>query len=242
MIKVTLIGRGNISYHLAHHFRLAKNAELVAVLDSREELSAQSLATTDICIVAVSDGAIEKVAGYLKGCRCLIVHTSGNIALNELSDNIRRGVFYPLQTFTKNQTVNFKNIPICIEAENQKDLKLLSELAAMISNNVVEINSEQRKSLHLAAVFVNNFTNHLYYMGQQLCEENQIPFELLTPLIEETAKKIKKLPPFEAQTGPARRQDIGTMNSHMGRLKKENHKKIYDLLTKSIQNTYGKKL
>lgn len=242
MIKVTLVGRGNVSYHLAHAFRLAENVELVAVLDSREELQAKSLSTADVCIIAVSDDAIKTVAKDFSNCQCLVVHTSGSIALNELPNCIRRGVFYPLQTFTKNQDVDFKDIPICVETESKKDLEIVSELASTISNNVIEINSEQRKSLHIAAVFVNNFTNHLYHIGQQLCEENKIPFELLIPLIQETAKKIEKLSSYETQTGPARRKDAGTLESHLSHLKKEGHKKIFALLTESIQNTYEKKL
>ncbi|PHQ61902.1 MAG: hypothetical protein COC08_03060 [Maribacter sp.] len=242
MIKVTLVGRGNVSSHLAHAFRLAENVELVAVLDSRKELHPKSLSTSDVCIIVVSDDAIKTVGKYFAKSQCLVVHTSGSIALTALPKGIRRGVFYPLQTFTKNQDVDFKGIPLCIEAENKKDLGIMSTLASTISNKVIEINSEQRKSLHIAAIFVNNFTNHLYYIGQQLCEENKIPFELLSPLIQETVKKIGALSPYEAQTGPARRKDAGIFESHMSHLKKEDYKKIYAVLTESIQNTYGKKL
>jgi len=114
-------------------------------------------------------------------------------------------------------------------------------LAKFISGNVYEINSHQRKSLHLAAVFVSNFVNHMYHIGNDICKENRIPFKILQPLIKETAEKIVNLDPIEAQTGPARRNDLQTMEMHIGQLKSKTQKEIYKLLTKSMQETYGRK-
>ncbi len=252
MVKITLIGTGNIAACLYRFFAKEDTVKIVQVLGRKNDSFAVSekytiigkgkIKKADIYIIAVSDSAIPVVSKLLANEDGLVVHTSGSMALNNLPIGIRRGVFYPLQTFTKNRDINFRAVPICIEAESKKDSKLLRKLASTISDRVFEIDTKQRKSLHLAAIFVNNFTNHLYYIGQQLCEKNQIPFELLTPLIQETVKKIEELSPFEAQTGPAKRSDTQTLKNQLNQLNTKNHKEIYSLLTKSIQNTYGKKL
>ena len=132
-------------------------------------------------------------------------------------------------------------IPLCLEAENITDYLVLETVAKSISDAVYSISSEQRKALHVAAVFVNNFTNHLYQIGQEICEEHNVSFDILKPLIAETANKINTLSPIDAQTGPAKRNDITTIKSHLSYLSDENQKNIYALLTKSIQNN-GKKL
>ena len=123
---------------------------------------------------------------------------------------------------------------MCIEAENQADYQVLELVAKTISDTVFNINSEQRKALHVAAVFVNNFVNHLYQIGHDICIENNIPFEILNPLIQETANKVISLSPKEAQTGPAKRNDTQTINSHLSFLSDETQKEIYKTLTKSI--------
>ena len=164
------------------------------------------------------------------------------ITINDLPNDYRRGAFYPLQTFTKEKELDFSNIPICIEAENQKDVSILSELAGYISKNVKEVSSTQRKSLHLAAVFANNFTNHLYQAAYDICDESNLSFDLIKPLIIETADKIRTLSPFEAQTGPARRNDTVTISDHIEMLANPNRKEIYSQLSKSIQKNYGKEL
>ena len=165
-----------------------------------------------------------------------VVHTSGTASLETLDPKNKRGVFYPLQTFSKNKEIDFSEIPFCLETENESDYALLEAVAKSISNSVFSINSEQRKALHVSAVFVNNFTNHLYQIGQEICEEHQVPFEILKPLIQETAKKINILNPIDAQTGPAKRNDSSTIETHLEYLTSENQKNIYKLLTQSIQH------
>jgi predicted short-subunit dehydrogenase-like oxidoreductase (DUF2520 family) len=152
-----------------------------------------------------------------------------------LENNSRKGVFYPLQSFTKGKKVDFYSIPICIEATHSTDEKLLKELANKLSDKIFTISSEQRKKLHVAAVFVNNFTNHMYTIGNNICKKNNIPFEILKPLIEETAQKVFKISPEKAQTGPAIRKDSETIKNHLFLLD-EQEKEIYNLMTKSIQN------
>ena len=146
-----------------------------------------------------------------------------------------------MQTFTKNKVVDFSSIPICLESENATDFQLLDKVAKSISNSVFAINTEQRKALHVAAVFVNNFTNHLYQIGNEICDENHVPFDILKPLIAETANKIMTLSPLDAQTGPAKRNDKVTIDAHEQFISNENQLTIYKILTQSIQEN-GKKL
>lgn len=253
MIKITLIGSGNVSQHLINAF--AKNSaielievysrtkkEIAPLLDSNKIVTDLALLKeADLYIIAVSDDAISIVSEQLPFKNKLVAHTSGTASLQAINTKNRSAVFYPLQTFTKNKEVDFKVIPLCLEAENNTDYLVLETVAKSISDAVYSINSEQRKALHVAAVFVNNFTNHLYQIGQEICEEHQVSFDILKPLIAETANKINTLSPIEAQTGPAKRNDITTIESHLSYLSNENQKNIYTLLTKSIQNN-GKKL
>ncbi|MFE3868240.1 Rossmann-like and DUF2520 domain-containing protein [Flavobacterium sp. LS2P90] len=257
MTKVIIIGSGNVAQHLIAAFQKSQNMgteiDLIQVFSRQKESVSHlldlkkitddlaTLEEADLYIIAVSDDAIAAVSSQIPFKNRLVVHTSGSIPLNALDDDNRKGVFYPLQTFTKNKEVDFKTIPICLESENATDFQLLEKVAKMISDKVFAINSEQRKALHVAAVFVNNFTNHLYQIGSEICQENQVPFEILKPLISETAQKIMVLSPEEAQTGPAKRNDSATIEAHKAFLSDENHLKIYKTLTQSIQHN-GKKL
>ncbi|MFV7236930.1 MULTISPECIES: Rossmann-like and DUF2520 domain-containing protein [Flavobacterium] len=257
MIKVIIIGSGNVAQHLIAAFQNSQNLgteiELVQVF-SRQIGSVShlldldhitndfdTLTEADLYIIAVSDDAIAAISSKLPFKNRLVVHTSGSVPLNALDDNNRKGVFYPLQTFTKNKAVDFKIIPICLESENATDFQLLEKVAKAISDKIFAINSEQRKALHVAAVFVNNFVNHLYQIGNEICQEHQVPFEILKPLISETTQKIMVLSPSAAQTGPAKRNDIKTIQAHEAFLSNEDHLKIYKTLTQSIQHN-GKKL
>lgn len=252
MIKVSIIGSGNVAQHLIQAFQLNSQIELVQVvardiknvahLDSNRITSDYTqLQEADLYIIAVSDDAIAEVSSALPFENRLVAHTSGTVALDSLNSNNRRAVFYPLQSFSKDKPIDFKSVPICLEAENEKDVQILKQLAHSISNAFYEINSEQRKALHVAAVFVNNFVNYLYQMGNEICDANAIPFEILKPLIQETANKIATLSPKNAQTGPAKRNDLKTIAAHEEFLKDENQAAIYKLLTQSLQNN-GKKL
>jgi len=243
MINVTLVGKGNLSSHLEGAFSTAKNVLLKDVVSSRANtletiVSDEDAENNHIYIIAVSDDAISSVSQKLIKSKSLIAHTSGSVALSKLPKGLRRGVFYPLQTFSKERKVDFKTVPFCIEAENNSDLTLLKDLASTISDSIYEISSEQRKSLHLAAVFANNFTNHLYQISKEICKMNEIPFDILKPLIKETALKIENHQPAEMQTGPAVRYDQKTIEKHLEMLNNENYKKAYQLLTKSIQKSH----
>ena len=257
MVKIVIIGSGNVAQHLIAAFQnaqiLGSEIQLIQVYSRQtanvshlvdlEQITndLDTLAEADLYIIAVSDDAIGVISSQLPFKNRLVVHTSGSVPLHALDEDNRKGVFYPLQTFTKNKAVDFKIIPICLESENATDYQLLDKVAKSISEKVFAINSEQRKALHVAAVFVNNFTNHLYQIGQEICEENQVPFEILKPLIAETANKIIVLSPEEAQTGPAKRNDTATIEAHEAFLSQANHLNIYKTLTQSILEN-GKKL
>ena len=257
MTKVIIIGSGNVAQHLIVAFQNSQNSgteiELIQVFSRQKESLSHlldldkitddfdTLLEADLYIIAVSDDSIADVSSQLPFKNRLVVHTSGSIPLDSLNENNRKGVFYPLQTFTKNKDVDFRIIPICLESENATDFQLLEKVAKTISDKVFAINSEQRKALHVAAVFVNNFVNHLYQIGQEICQEHQVPFEILKPLISETAQKVMILSPEDAQTGPAERNDTNTIEAHEAFLSNENHATIYKTLTQSIQHN-GKKL
>ncbi|OWW25515.1 hypothetical protein B4Q04_07835 [Zobellia sp. OII3] len=254
MIKLSILGTGNVATHLFKAFLQADGVKVVEVVGRNEEALSKFatqvqtssdfsvLADADIYIIAVSDNSIKTVSELLTDKNKLVAHTSGSTPMEELSRHKRSGVFYPLQTFSSSNPVDFSKVPICVEAKNEEDLNLLKELGARISESVYEIGTEERRSLHLAAVFVNNFTNHLYHIGAQICEENKVPFKILAPLIQETAKKIETLSPYAAQTGPARRNDSKTITKHLEQIKNPEFKTVYELLSKSIQTTYGKEL
>ncbi len=253
MIKVSIIGSGNLAQHLIQAFQSNPSIELVQVvarnpktvahlLDSNRIISDYiQLQEADLYIIAVSDDAIAEVSTALPFENRLVAHTSGTVSIDSLDPKNHRAVFYPLQSFSKDKIVNFKTIPLCIEAENKKDVPTLKLIANAISDAVYDINSEQRKALHVAAVFVNNFVNHLYQIGNEICDVNAIPFAILKPLIQETANKIATLSPKAAQTGPAKRNDISTIAAHQQFLTDEKQAAIYNLLTQSIQDN-GKKL
>ncbi|MDQ6472950.1 DUF2520 domain-containing protein [Flavobacterium sp. LHD-80] len=253
MIQLSIIGSGNVAQHLIKAFAKSEAVEIVQVFSRKKETLAslieydkivnefENLIEADLYIIAVSDNAILDVSQRLPFQNKIVVHTSGAASLDVLDAKNRKGVFYPLQTFSKNKDVDFSIIPMCLEAENTFDFRILETAAKSISNTVFAINSEQRKALHVAAVFANNFTNHLYQIGQEICNEHNVPFEVLKPLIRETAEKINTLNPVDAQTGPAKRNDSTTIQAHLDYLTNENQKNIYKILTQSIQNN-GKKL
>jgi predicted short-subunit dehydrogenase-like oxidoreductase (DUF2520 family) len=253
MISISIIGSGNVAQHLIKAIEksdqlelvqvFARNPEAISHLISSDQITSEikALKEAHLYIISVSDDAIQSVSNSLVLSDKLVAHTSGSVAMEDLSDSNRKAVLYPLQTLSKKKEVDFNTVPLCIEAQNEADLHLLTEVAQHLSNHVYQVDSKQRKSLHVAAVFVSNFTNHLYKIGNDICIEHKVPFEILKPLITETAKKIQTLAPADAQTGPAKRNDSTTINKHLAILTDENQKEIYKILTKSIID-HGKKL
>lgn len=245
MIKITLIGSGNLGTQLG--LSLVKNGyqivqvfsksmksaiQLAEKLNSKATNNLNQLIDTDLAIIAVNDDNISKVSQLVNFPQ---VHTSGTVSMNELNQNYPVGVFYPLQTFSKNKNVTFDDIPICLEASNKVFLQQIEEIANRLSNKVYIMNEEKRGKLHLSAVISCNFSNLMYQFAEEVCDDNDIPFEILHKLIEETAKKIEKSSPKKAQTGPAIREDKTTINKHLEQLKnKPELFEIYKILTNNI--------
>ncbi len=253
MITVSIIGFGNVAQHLAAacyknpHISLlqlySRKRNPISILPFEVDFihHLEELKAADLYIIATSDSAIIAISENLPFENRLVAHTSGSVSMNDLSNKNRKAVFYPLQTFSKNKKLDFENVPICVEAESEADYQILKNFAELMSPKVFPITSDQRKSLHVSAVFVNNFTNHLYHIADQICAEQNVSFEILKPLIVETAAKILTLTPNDAQTGPAKRNDAETINMHLDFLGAGNRNDIYQLLTDSIIE-YGKKL
>ena len=253
MLKIVILGTGNLAKHLYTAFLKADGVDVVQVVGRNqtelEHFSEHannsndftSIEDADVYLIAVKDDAITEVSNYLSNKKGIVVHTSGATDLNAIKPE-NRGVFYPLQTFTKGKIVDFSSIPICIEVEERESLETLRKLAGSISQNVHHIDSEQRKKLHLAAVFVNNFTNYLYGVGEELCLEEGLSFDLLKPLILETAEKVRTISPKEAQTGPASRNDEKSMESHLELLNNKEHITLYKLLSQAIKQAHEEEL
>ena len=251
MITVILLGAGNVATHLYNAFKNAENVSVVQwynrtkssissygndfeVVDNLEKLK-----KADIYILAVSDDSIAKLSEALPFENRLVAHTSGSVNIHDLDKKNERAVFYPLQTFSKDSEVDFSKVPICIQALEKPNYKLLKNLAQAIKSKSYRINTEQRQTLHLSAVFINNFVNQLYRIAHEITDVENIEFDILKPLILETANKVQNMSPYLAQTGPAKRNDKKTIKRHLSQMENESHKKIYQLLTASIQNTHG---
>ncbi|WP_295771821.1 Rossmann-like and DUF2520 domain-containing protein [uncultured Mucilaginibacter sp.] len=249
-MRITLIGSGNVATHLgaalknAGHYivqvysRNQHNANLLAYHLKAEAIDDLTMINTDtdLFIISTSDSVIDSVASQLAVHKKPIVHTSGATPIESLFKYTEHaGVFYPLQTFSKIREVNFSTVPLCIEGAYEDLIAMLKELAYSISNNVSEVNSAQRKILHLAAVFACNFPNYLYNVAQELLATHQLDFNLMRPLILETAEKVQVQLPAKVQTGPAIRNDKNTMDAHLNLLEdKPVSKEIYELLSQCI--------
>lgn len=252
--KVVIIGAGNLATRVSLELH-NKGVEIIQIY-SRTVTSALTLArmlgcsyvtkpekvTTeaDIYLISVSDMVVNELVSKIKFNNKLVAHTAGSIPLSELKKcSSNYGVFYPLQTFSKFRDVNFNKIPFCIEANNKENEDTLCELASMISKNVRVISSEQRKQLHLAAVFASNFVNHMYAVASELVQDKDLPFDILLPLISETASKVKNMTPRAAQTGPAMRMDKNIMHEHLSMLNgNPKVKKMYTQVSENIKDYY----
>lgn len=255
-LNFCFIGAGNLATQLSKAFK--KKGFEISQVYSRTEQSAKKLAgllssgyttsiqeidkNADIYFVALKDQIVEEVLSQIEFENKLVVHCSGSLSLSVLekySENI--GVFYPLQTFTKTRNINFDEIPIFIESNSEKNEKLLLQIAGELSGSVSVLNSEKRKSLHISAVFACNFVNHFYTIAADILKSNDISFEVLRPLILETAKKVQKMEPENAQTGPAVRFDENIINSHLNELKAfGDYQQLYKSVSKSIFDRYNK--
>ena len=250
-MNIVIIGTGNTATVLGRKFKAAGH-HIVQVY-GRNGKSASDLAYdldsestnywavvnrgADLYILAVSDIAIEEVVKELQLPEKTIVHTAASVSKSILENKARHfGVFYPLQSLKKGLS-HFSDTPIIIDASDEGTLQLLESLGNTISNTVVQVNDEDRLKLHLAAVFCNNFVNHIYALMESYCTKENIDFKLLLPLIQETSSRLSDSNASVAQTGPALRNDTATIEKHLDLLSAHPQlKEIYTLFTKSIQH------
>ena len=251
-MRVVFIGAGNLATRLS--LAMGKAGIEILQVYSHTEAHAKELAdklscswTTqegsitdeaDLYIFSLKDDALPHVIAHIKPNKALWVHTAGSVPMNIFEGYAERfGVIYPLQTFSKGREVDFQQIPFFVEANSPADEEVLWNVAITLSNDVCVLSSEKRKSLHLAAVFACNFTNHMYHLAGNLLEEQGIPQTVLLPLIDETAAKVHDLSPAKAQTGPAIRYDKGVIGRHLNMIDDSSLRHIYEILSQSI-HTY----
>lgn len=252
--SVILVGAGNVATHLGK--ALIAAGFIVKQVYSRTEVSASALGSmlhcpftaspsevkrdADLYIVSVKDDALSGVLPWVARCNpsALFVHTAGSVDMNVWNGlTARYGVLYPMQTFSKQRQLDFSTVSFFVESACADDLPLLKEVATRMGGRVYEATSAQRRFLHISAVFACNFTNHMYAVAYKLLEEHGLPFQALLPLIDETARKVHQLPPAEAQTGPAIRNDRAVMEHHLSMLDAAHPQwaELYRLISEDIQ-------
>lgn len=249
-MKVVIIGAGNLATHLS--FALKAAGHQIVQIFSRSVNPASELAeklnvsyvtdhTTinqqaDIYFYAVSDDSLPSLLSLDIAPDAIHVHTAGSVSMDVFNNKKKHfGVFYPLQTFSRNKMVDFKKIPVFIEGSDKRVEAVLELLANQMAEKSYKADSTQRLKLHVAAVFASNFVNHLYNISSDLVQAAGFSFEVLKPLIVETADKINYLSPSDAQTGPAKRNDMGVINNHLEQLVESSDLRfLYQTLTKMI--------
>ena len=248
-MKIVFIGAGNLATRLSQEMHRA-GLNVVQVY-SRTRESAEALGRrlgcgwtldpdailpdADLYVFSLKDAVLPELISRVKPNDALWVHTAGSIPMDIFAGHVSRyGVLYPLQTFSKQRGTDFSSIPFFLEATREEDLNILRKIARSLTSDIRTLSSDKRKSLHLAAVFACNFTNHMYALAARLLEEQDIPFEVLLPLIDETAAKVHGLSPREAQTGPAVRYDENVIGKHLDMLSDTDMKELYRLLSRNI--------
>ena len=249
-MKVVLVGAGNLATNLA--VALQQSGHTILQVFSRTSQSAELLANrvgvpaitslsqlsqeADIYIVSISDSALSTFDYTAFPTHSLVVHTAGSIPMDVIPLE-RRGVFYPMQTFSRQRIVDFSEIPIFIEAASDDDTQFLTDFAHTINNKVYRLSSADRLYLHLAAVYCSNFVNHCYAMSEDILRQHGLPFSVMLPLVDEVAAKVHQVSPHEAQTGPAIRHDENVIRHHFSLLENDPQlQEIYAIMSKHIAN------
>lgn len=248
-IKIVFIGAGNLATNLA--VALTEKGFYIYQIYSRTIESAKMLADkigsnftniindidndADLYIFSVKDSVLEDLIAQIAPNKGIWIHTAGSISVDIFKKyNSRHGVVYPFQTFSKNRKVELKDVPFFIEADSDNTYRFLNNIFSTISDKVLELSSEKRKYIHLTGVFACNFVNHMYHISSDILKAEGIPFDVLLPLINETASKIHSLSPEAAQTGPAIRFDKNIMDKHLALMTNRNHQNIYKLISQNI--------
>ena len=254
-VSIAFIGSGNVATKLAMslyqkdvcitqvYSKTMDNAKTLANSVNAEAINSISQISdnNDIIIISISDNALKELDFSNLPKQAIVCHTSGSVGLEVINSCNNYGVFYPLQTFTKDTEVDITEVPFCIEANNPKNLEILISLASRLSKNVSEVNSQERAKMHLAAVFACNFTNAMYSIAEDLMLQSNLNFDYLRPLIKETAAKTISNSPQEIQTGPAVRNDRNIIDKHISDLHNNNdYKDLYALMSKIIYKNTNK--
>jgi len=256
IFNIAIVGAGNVATHLGPALK-AQGHKIVQVY-SQTERSAKLLAnrletgyitdlseldySADIFLFCLKDDVLINVLKQTRFSNQILIHTAGSLPLDIFKDfGFHYGVLYPVQTLIKERSIDLSNVPICIEASTPFAEGIIVKLASGISSKVEFVDSNKRKILHVAAVFACNFTNHMFYIADKLMHENGLDLDLLKPLIQETFAKIMETDPQTAQTGPAKRGDLKTINEHLNILKDHPEmQKIYTFVSESIAESYKK--
>lgn len=253
-LRIGIVGSGNVAHHLAHAFfnhpainfsalftrnkltgRVLADAAQVRFVEKLEDLGE----VCDLIIICASDDSISSISKHLQTDKQIVAHTSGVVSIQELKDaSPNYGSFYPLQTFTKTREVDLKEVPFLIDGSNKQTKDILRELAELVSNKVNDVSDEQRRKLHIAAVIVNNFSNHLFALTKDYTDSLELKFDLLKPLMQETVLKALAQNPKDIQTGPAKRKDHNTIAQHVAMLEDSSLKELYLWFTESIEKYY----
>lgn len=248
-MKIVFIGAGNLATNLA--LELIKHSYIISQVYSRTIESAQILAQlidskatnntskiendADLYIFSIKDSALEDLLQDIPSNNGIWVHTSGSIPMGIFEKyNKNFGVIYPFQTFSKQRRVEFSNIPVFIEANTEENYNKLYNIFSHISGKVSQLSSDKRKYIHLTGVFACNFVNHLYHISSDILKKENIPFDIVLPLIDETASKVHDMSPKDAQTGPAIRYDKNIIDKHLSLIEDSRTKEIYRLMSEDI--------
>ena len=245
-MNIVLIGQGNVATNLHHAFAL--KGLRTRMVSSRGGLD--SLPAADVYIYAVRDEAllqvVQKIAEESKKpinthlCTALHLHTSGTMPISVFGDALpHAGIMYFFQTFSKAKLIDdFSQIPVFVEGKQIDDLSAIFTLVQTLTPRVYEASQHDRERLHVAGVFANNFTNHMYAIAADILKDTHIPFQVLLPLIDQTVEKIRHLSPHDAQTGPAKRHDEQVMNHHLSLLTTPEQKQLYTLISQMIMQNH----
>ena len=248
--KIAIVGYGNLGFHLLNHLQTAGHSitQIFTRDKSKYQLSGNTTefisdlkmlnSDADVYLLSVKDDALIEVASQITLDKKIVAHCSASVEMEVLQHCTENfGVFYPLQSFTRNVAIDFTHIPILIEGVNEKTITVLKEIASSLSEEVLQVNQQQRLAVHVAAVFANNFSNHLFSVAEEILNKENISYKILLPLIEETVRKVKEHSPSQIQTGPAIREDEKTIAKHLDYLSSnEELQKLYALLTVKIKS------
>jgi predicted short-subunit dehydrogenase-like oxidoreductase (DUF2520 family) len=255
-VNISLIGTGKVAMHLAPALQQAGHHVIQII--GRNEVPAKDIAQisgatwssdfsslspqTELVILAVSDSAIAEVANRISNENYVVAHISGATPIASLARFVNHGVLYFLQSFVPHQKPDFSQMPVLINGSNEASLSLIRTVAESLSEKVLAVSDHQREAVHVAAVFANNFSNHMLTIAEDILRENNISLDVLKPLIFKSTERLRVANPSEIQTGPAIRGDSETITKHLGLLNSAEKKELYERISKSIQDRHREKL